>query len=112
MLRAEKKLRRLTSDLKHRDHQEGALFCLIQAVPCILHLENCVGLKIFTMILLEGLSNAKKGRIYFETRFEGSCITKFFERVEYLVNAKIIGTEDNLSEWNRPRSPNGKRLVQ
>ena len=62
------------------------------------------------MILIERLSNAKKGRIYFETRFEGSRITKFFERVEYLVNAKILGTEDNVSEWNCPCSPNGKEI--
>ena len=32
-------------------------------IPCILHMENCVGLKILTVSLVEGLSNVKKGNV-------------------------------------------------
>ncbi len=38
---------------------EEALFVLTNTLPCILHLENRVGLKIFTRILEIGLENAK-----------------------------------------------------
>jgi hypothetical protein len=35
----------------------------MQAVPCILHCENQVGIKILTMISMEGYSNAEAGLI-------------------------------------------------
>jgi hypothetical protein len=38
----------------------NALFTLLDTVPCILHMENRCGLKIITMLLIEGLSNALK----------------------------------------------------
>ena len=110
LLRSEVKLRKLQDDLKHGDREEGALFCLIQAIPCILHLENRVGIKLFTMILIEGLSNARKGLIYTDLRAEGLRLEHFFERVELLVNSKILGDDDNVSEWICPRSENRKEV--
>jgi hypothetical protein len=48
--------------VKHEGVGE-ALFLVMQAVPCILHCENRVCLKILTMILVEGYSNAESGVI-------------------------------------------------
>jgi hypothetical protein len=41
-------------------HQD-ALYLIIIAIPCILHLENHVGLKIFTRLLQIGLDKVKRG---------------------------------------------------
>jgi hypothetical protein len=44
--------------IQHSEAWEGAFFLLMQTVPCVLHLENCVDLKILMNILEEGLSKA------------------------------------------------------
>jgi len=41
-----------------------AFLSLHNAVPCILHLENQVGLKFFMMLLCAGLSNAISGNMF------------------------------------------------
>jgi hypothetical protein len=57
----EHKLNKLSVQVKACERSDKALFLLMQAIPCVLHMENRVGLKFFTMIVLEGLSNARKG---------------------------------------------------
>jgi len=44
---------------------ERALFLLMQAIPCILHMEMRVGLKIFMMLLLDGLAAVKDSTLTF-----------------------------------------------
>ena len=56
----ESDVRKLTSELSHCTPKETACFLMINAIPCILHMELRVGLKILTMLLVEGLSNAKE----------------------------------------------------
>ena len=43
---------------------KGMCFVLLQWIPCILHMENRVGLKILYMLLSEGLSHVKGGQIH------------------------------------------------
>ncbi len=47
--------------IKHSEGVGSALFLVIQAVPCILHCENRVSIKILTMLLIKGISNAQAG---------------------------------------------------
>jgi hypothetical protein len=57
---------RIQSLLDQVQHYEGvgvALFLVMQVVPCILHFEKRVCLKILTMLLIEGYSNAEAGLI-------------------------------------------------
>jgi hypothetical protein len=60
-VRNERKLEILIKDLAHSQNQENALFLLLQCIPCILHLENHIGLKMLTMLLIDGLTSAKDG---------------------------------------------------
>ena len=46
--------------------QEEALFILSDTLPCILHMETCVGLKLLTRILDIGLVRARAGEMYRE----------------------------------------------
>jgi hypothetical protein len=96
---AESKIRLLLTELAHGTPSEGAMFLLIQAIPCILHLENRVGIKILTMLFIEGLSNAKKGKLYQEVPAEGPRVEMFFRRVAAIVNKQVLGTAENSAEW-------------
>lgn len=56
---------RMQALLHEVQHSEGvglALFLVMQAVPCILHCDR-VSIKILTMLLIEGFSNAQAGNI-------------------------------------------------
>jgi hypothetical protein len=96
---AEAKIRLLLTELDHGSPSEGAMFLLIQAIPCILHLENRIGIKILTMLVIEGLSNAKKGLLYNDITAEGPRIERFFIRIADIVNKQVLGTQDNSTEW-------------
>jgi hypothetical protein len=57
-------LKEIEGDIAHGTiSQCSALYLIINAIPCILHLENRVGLKIFTRLLRIGLDNVKEGVI-------------------------------------------------
>ncbi|KAL7568269.1 hypothetical protein ACA910_022609 [Epithemia clementina (nom. ined.)] len=54
----------LKSDVKlGKERLAKAMFLLMNTVPCILHAENCMGIKILTVLLVEGLSVALKNCI-------------------------------------------------
>ncbi|KAL7580544.1 hypothetical protein ACA910_003671 [Epithemia clementina (nom. ined.)] len=46
-----------------KEQQAKALFLIPNTVPCILHAENRMGIKIVTMLLIEGLSEYVKGSL-------------------------------------------------
>ena len=48
-------------EVEHGQQRNGALFLLLQAIPCILHMENRVGVKVMTKLLIRGFSNVKEG---------------------------------------------------
>jgi hypothetical protein len=98
-VRSEAKIRLLLTELAHGTPSEGAMFLLIQAIPCILHMENRIGIKILTMLVIEGLSNAKAGLLYDHIRAEGPRIAHFFRRIADIVNKQVLGTPENSAEW-------------
>jgi len=71
------------------DEEHTNIIALINNVPCILHLENCMGLKLFTTIIQNGLSRAVSGNLFPEIRWQESnnndntnnesALTKWFE---------------------------------
>eukprot|EP00978_Attheya_sp_CCMP212_P031770 scaffold121323_cov32-Attheya_sp.AAC.3 len=65
-LRRERFMRRLQKQSEHGTVEDSALFLVMQSIPCILHCSNRVNLKILTMLLMDGLSYAKKGKIISE----------------------------------------------
>jgi hypothetical protein len=66
-----------------------AIVSINKMIPCILHLEIQVGIKIFSMIVSQGLS-AQANRKDREN---------FVTEVEKLVNPNILGTHLQLSRW-------------
>jgi hypothetical protein len=57
----EQRTRDITRMLADSEPNDRTMYLVMQAVVCILHLENRVGLKSIESILRSGLSNARKG---------------------------------------------------
>jgi len=76
----ERSIRKLRIALQHGKKIETskAFLSLHDAVPCILHLENRVGLKFFTMLLHAGLSNALSGNTFSVMTAQGLRFDAFF----------------------------------
>jgi len=88
--------------LQHCNTLEACLILLLHKIPCILHCENRVGIKLLTMLLIEGFSNAQRGGIFNQFRSEADRIQAFAERVQYIFNTSILGDEDGPAQWCLP----------
>ena len=56
-LAAEVNMEKLIAKIKEGKTREEAMERIMTFVPCIMHCENCVGIKILTMLFIKGLSN-------------------------------------------------------
>ena len=98
-------------ELEHGRQRNGALFLLLQAIPCILHMENRVGIKIITMLLIRGLSNVKEGVLYSEHKSMNKRIECYIEDVTTIVSTQILGDENGPAQWNFPFNPETKEIA-
>jgi hypothetical protein len=85
-------------------HCEGtgvALFLVMQAEPCILHCENRVCLKILTMLLIEGYSNAEAGMILsdYNARNKKVRCEEYMRWLQKIINTRILGDEFDPLHW-------------
>jgi hypothetical protein len=64
----EHKLQQHLKKLEHCSKLEQCLTILLHKIPCILHLENRVGLKLLPMLLKEGFDNIKEGFFFGQGR--------------------------------------------
>ena len=77
-LQGEATIARLAKEIAHGEVKEGSYFLLMHTLPCVLHMENRNGLKLLTMVLIEGLSNAKKqDGMYLNVNAEGRRVSQF-----------------------------------
>jgi hypothetical protein len=60
----EEKYRASLQKLAHCTALEASVIALMHKIPCILHGENRVGIKLLTMVLMEGFSNAIEQKIF------------------------------------------------
>lgn len=67
-LEKEHKLARLLHDIKNYKQLESALFLLMNTIPCVLHTENHVGLKVLTMILIEGVTGTSAASMFHQDK--------------------------------------------
>jgi len=108
----ERSIRKLHIALCHGKKIENskAFLSLHDAVPCILHLENRVGLKIFTMLLRAGLSNAISGNTFSDVSAQGLRFDAFFATVNDIVNMIVIGTGLHPGQWDCPKDKAKKEV--
>jgi hypothetical protein len=104
----EERIRLLLEQVQHSEGVGAALFLVMQAVPCILHCENRVSLKILLMLLMEGFSNAQAGHI-----LSGTCKSKrkhckaCSKLVENIINTHILGDKFDPVQWECPTTDDG-----
>ena len=112
----EKKLKELKVRLDHLTPAEGVNFLMLQMIPCILHMETRLGLKVLTLILQDGLSNAKGSllpstiNVRSENKREEICKKK----IEDMINNSILGSDCKKYQCELPLEPNpngtGRRI--
>ncbi len=95
----EHKLRQHLKKLQHCTKLEQFIILLLHKIPCILHCENRVGLK---LLLREGFSNVQKGYIFGHIRSEKECIEAYVKEVERILNTIILGDKDGPAQWALP----------
>jgi hypothetical protein len=77
-------------------------FLLLNTIPCILHAENRIALKLMTQLLVTGLSKVLAAPVYEGERSEGGRIKKFLQKAEKIINKDILGTRANPAQWQVP----------
>lgn len=101
-LTVEETLRDLLRKIRAGRPAENAYFLIMNTVPCILHAENRMGLKIFTMLLIAGLSNAKRRSILTDIPADGVRVNTFIEEAQKIINEKILGDDRDKAWWQCP----------
>jgi hypothetical protein len=91
--------------VEHGSKQGSTLvnFVLINTVPCILHLENRVGLKLLRVVLEDGLATVVAKKILKEKKgVEGGRIQAYLTAINRVVNHEMLGSEDSPAQWKCP----------
>jgi hypothetical protein len=109
-LKGESTINRLLKEISHGEVREGAFFLLMQTLPCVLHMENCNGIKLLTMAFIEGLSSAKKGLLFNDVNAEVTRVSMYIAEVDRLINRSILGTDDDPCQWMCPYDTKKKEL--
>ena len=106
-LKKENNLVELKKRLDHCTIKEGISFVMLQFVPCILHLETRCGLKIITMLLREGLANARGNKIESLKEVTSTVLREktLMERIENVINNSILGHGFNKYQFKIPLEP-------
>ncbi|KAL7559833.1 hypothetical protein ACA910_015372 [Epithemia clementina (nom. ined.)] len=105
-------------DDMNNSQKVAAMVMMMDSVPCILHMENRVGLKFLTLVLKKGLTNAKgdgTGSLlpYIGTniRSENKRIETFLAHIARVMNTKVLGSNDNPTQWQVPYDVTTKTIA-
>ena len=83
--------------------REQAMIHIMMFVPCIMHCENCVGIKFLTMLFIEGLSNFQGAKFPHLADVRGEKEEKMFVKdVEKQMRGEILGSYGNEAQWSMP----------
>ena len=63
-LEAEKEMRDLLNQIDANEVRKESMVRIMAFIPCIMHMEMRIGIKILTLALIEGLSSAQGGRLH------------------------------------------------
>jgi hypothetical protein len=109
-MKDETSISRLSKEIAHGEVKEGAYFLLMHTLPYILHMKNRNGIKILSMLFVEGISNAKKKLSYTDINAEGIRVSRFISNVKDVINRSILGTNNHPSTWICPFDIKKKEL--
>ena len=96
-------MNKLISRISQAKTREEAMERIMTFVPCIMHCENRVGIKILTMIFIEGLSNYQGAK--FADLDDISNLKReeiYINKVEKIVRGSILGSYGSEAQWSLP----------
>ena len=104
-LKIEEEMTELVDHIGSNDERKNVMVKIMAYIPCIMHCETRVCIKVLTLLLIEGLSSAQGGRLDGEEYL--NCTDKereaiFLSKVEHIINTRILGTDDTPSQWSVP----------
>ena len=80
-----------------KNNAKSALVVMMDMVPCILHLEIRMGIKILSMLFKIGMTNSKQGILPWMTTHDKysdkTAAEAYRDKVQDLANREILGTE-------------------
>jgi hypothetical protein len=104
----EKRVQDLRRMLKDSEPREKAMYLVLQAIVCILHLENRVGLKSIESVLRSGLSNAIQGKLeWIKAKAIKKRQVEFIECITNIIQSRILCTYAAPSQWRFPLTEDG-----
>ena len=94
--------------LAESEPKDQAMYLVLQAVVCILHLENRLGLKSIESILRSGLSNARKGILQWtESNSVNTQQEEYVHHISKIIRTEILGSVIAPSQWRFPLTEEG-----
>jgi hypothetical protein len=96
--------------LTHCSALEACIIALLHKIPDILHAENRIGIKLMTMVLMEGFSNALERKIYATSSSAKERINAYQEQIEQIMNREVLGDDDGPAQWSAPMHDNRKTV--
>lgn len=102
--------RRVVEEVEACERPDTAVFLLMQCVPCILHMENRIGLKMLQLLLNSGLSAAKARTVFVEHSGVGKRTEAVIASVSDVMNGHIFGSEMSKAHWHFPYDEKAKKL--
>ena len=95
-----------------------AMVLMLDSIPCLLHLENRMGLKILTLVLKTGLTavkNAKSAEPFpwmtKQCDTQDKRIQAYLREVNRLMSENVLGTELLPSHWKMPFDEKKKKVA-
>ena len=102
-------------EFKKGTHSHSAVVMIMDTVPCILHMENRMGLKILTTCLRIGLANAKSNVLTWIKEHarpsEDRRCNSFVRAVAALVNTQVLGSKVLPTQWEIPYDKTKKEVA-
>jgi hypothetical protein len=91
---------------------ENAHYLMKNVIPCALHFENRMHLKIITRLLQIGYKHAREGNILrydgltTESRAKKACV----QAIQSAINEEILGKKDRPIRWTLPLDKENKNI--
>ena len=84
--------------------QDSGIFCLMDAVLCLLHVEISVYIKEFELLLIEGLENFITKQTYVDKNNRNKRRKLFMKNLHNIMNKKLLatGAEEMSASWSLP----------
>ena len=93
----------LIEQISYSETRTEATKTIMQYIPCIMHCENCAGIKFLTMLLIEGISNSQGNLLggIDKLSFKGREAS-YIKNVNKIISESLLDSESNDAQLSVP----------